>query len=83
MVDFLDLPEMARLLGDEYVILLRGHSRTLRAGDNVRVPGVIDVTSYPHTGDIFLAADAMISTAENTTVRPAVITERRTAASVS
>lgn len=61
MVDFLDLPEMARLLGDEYVILLRGHSRTLRAGDNVRVPGVIDVTSYPHTADVFLAADAMIT----------------------
>ena len=61
LVDFLDLPDMARLLGDRYVILLRGHSRTLRAGDNVRVPGVIDVTSYPHTADIFLAADAMIT----------------------
>ena len=61
LVDFLDLPEMARLLGDRYVILLRGHSRTLRAGDNVRVPGVIDVTSYPHTADVFLAADAMIT----------------------
>ncbi len=61
LVDFLDLPTMARLLGDNYVILLRGHSRTLRAGDNVRVPGVIDVTSYPHTADIFLAADAMIT----------------------
>ncbi|MCW5954649.1 MAG: CDP-glycerol glycerophosphotransferase family protein, partial [Propionibacteriaceae bacterium] len=61
LVDFLDLPEMARLLGERYVILLRGHSRTLRAGDNVRVPGVIDVTSYPHTADIFLAADAMIT----------------------
>ena len=61
MVDFLDLPEMARQLGDDYVILLRGHSRTLRGGDNVRVPGVIDVTSYPHTADVFLAADAMIT----------------------
>ena len=61
LVDFLNLPEMARLLGDEYVILLRGHSRTLRGGDNVRVPGVIDVTSYPHTADVFLAADAMIT----------------------
>ncbi|MCA0250808.1 MAG: CDP-glycerol glycerophosphotransferase family protein [Actinobacteria bacterium] len=61
LVDFLDLPEMARALGDDYVILLRGHSRTLRGGDNVRVPGVIDVTSYPHTADIFLAADAMIT----------------------
>lgn len=61
MVDFLDLPEMARLLGDDYVLLLRGHSRTLRSGSNVRVPGVIDVTSYPHVTDLFLAADAMIT----------------------
>ncbi|MGC3994803.1 MAG: CDP-glycerol glycerophosphotransferase family protein [Propionicimonas sp.] len=61
MVDFLDLPEMARQLGDDYVILLRGHSRTLRAGGNVRVPGVIDVTSYPHVTDLFLASDMMIT----------------------
>jgi CDP-glycerol glycerophosphotransferase (TagB/SpsB family) len=61
MVDFLDLPEMARQLGDEYVSRLRGHSRTLRTGGNVRVPGVIDVTSYPHVTDLFLAADAMIT----------------------
>lgn len=61
MVDFLDLPEMARQLGDDYVLLLRGHSRTLRSGENVRVPGVIDVTSYPHVTDLFLAADAMIT----------------------
>lgn len=61
LVDFLDLPEMASQLGDGYVILLRGHSRTLRTGGNVRVPGVIDVTSYPHVTDLFLAADAMIT----------------------
>jgi len=61
LVDFLDLPVMARELGDDYVILLRGHSRTLRTDGNVRVPGVIDVTSYPNVTDLFLAADAMIT----------------------
>ncbi|MFZ0529524.1 MAG: CDP-glycerol glycerophosphotransferase family protein, partial [Propionicimonas sp.] len=61
LVDFLDLPEMARQLGPDYLILLRGHSRTLRTDGNVRVPGVIDVTSYPHVTDLFLAADAMIT----------------------
>ena len=61
MVDFLDLPAMAAELGDGYVILLRGHSRTLRAGGNVRVPGVIDVTSYPDVTELFLAADALIT----------------------
>jgi CDP-glycerol glycerophosphotransferase (TagB/SpsB family) len=61
MVDFLDLPEVARQLGDDYVILLRGHSRTLRTDANVRVSGVLDVTSYPHVTDLFLAADVMIT----------------------
>ncbi|HOC12372.1 MAG TPA: CDP-glycerol glycerophosphotransferase family protein [Propionicimonas sp.] len=61
LVDFLDLPDMARKLGDDYVILLRGHSRTLRTDGNVRVPGVIDVTSYPNVTDLFLAADMMIT----------------------
>jgi CDP-glycerol glycerophosphotransferase (TagB/SpsB family) len=61
LVDFLDLPALAAELGEDYVVLLRGHSRTLRAGGNVRVPGVIDVTSYPDVTELFLAADAMIT----------------------
>ncbi|MDR1833870.1 MAG: CDP-glycerol glycerophosphotransferase family protein [Propionibacteriaceae bacterium] len=61
LVDFLDLGKLAADLGQEYLILLRGHSRTLREGEDVRVPGVLDVTSYPDVSELFLAADLMIT----------------------
>lgn len=61
MVTFLDLPRLTADLGDDYVILLRGHSRTLAHGATVEVPGVIDVTTYPDITELFLAADAMVT----------------------
>ncbi len=61
MVTFLDLEKLIGSLGDQYVLLLRGHSRTLGAGSDVHLPGVLDVTSHPNVADLFLAADAMIT----------------------
>ena len=62
MVTFLDLERLSAELGDDHVILLRGHSRTMKFGESVQeVPGVIDVTTYPEVTDLFLAADAMIT----------------------
>jgi CDP-glycerol glycerophosphotransferase (TagB/SpsB family) len=61
MVTFLDLERLCRDLGDDYVILLRGHSRTVEFGESVDVPGVVDVTTYPEITELFLAADAMIT----------------------
>lgn len=61
MVTFLDLERLVADLGDDYVLLLRGHSRTMEAGADVILPGIIDVTSYPDITDLFLAADAMIT----------------------
>ena len=62
MVTFLDLERLSTDLGDAYVILLRGHSRTVRFGASLDdLPGVIDVTTYPEVTDLFLAADAMIT----------------------
>lgn len=61
MVTFLDLEQMVAALGDDYVLLLRGHSRTIQHGADVVLDGVIDVTSYPNITDLFLAADAMIT----------------------
>lgn len=61
MVTFLDLEKLVAALGERYVLLLRGHSRTLNAGSDVHLPGVIDVTSHPNVTDLFLAADAMIT----------------------
>jgi len=62
MVTFLDLERLSADLGEDYVVLLRGHSRTVRFGASLDdLPGVIDVTTYPEVTDLFLAADAMIT----------------------
>lgn len=62
MVTFLDLGLLTAELGPEYVVLLRGHSRTMHTSSNVsQVPGVIDVTTYPEITELFLAADALIT----------------------
>ena len=61
MVTFLDLEQLTAELGDQYVILLRGHSRTMEGGERVAQGGVIDVTTYPEVTELFMAADAMIT----------------------
>ena len=62
MVTFLDLERLTEELGEDYVILLRGHSRTVAFGESVDdLPGVVDVTTYPEVTELFLAADAMIT----------------------
>ena len=61
MVVFLDLERLTADLGDDYVVLLRGHSRTVGHGRSVDLPGVVDVTTYPHITELFLAADALIT----------------------
>lgn len=65
LVDYLDLPSVAPALtaqtGTEHVVLVRGHSRTLRGGADRRAAGLIDVTSYPDFSDLLLAADAIVT----------------------
>lgn len=61
MVVLLDLARLTEELGEGYVILLRGHSRTVGHGSSVRQAGVIDVTTHPSITDLFLASDAMIT----------------------
>ncbi|WP_130011843.1 CDP-glycerol glycerophosphotransferase family protein [Serinicoccus sediminis] len=61
MVLFLDLERLTAELGEGYVVLLRGHSRTVGHGRSVELPGVVDVTTYPSITELFLAADAMIT----------------------
>ncbi|WP_309127994.1 CDP-glycerol glycerophosphotransferase family protein [Microbacterium sp.] len=59
MVDFID-PE--RLAADtDAVVLVRGHSRTLRPGRDRAGARVIDVTGYPETARLLLIADALIT----------------------
>jgi CDP-glycerol glycerophosphotransferase (TagB/SpsB family) len=60
-VDHLDVSRFTEQLGPDWVTLIRGHSRTLQPGEDVRAGGVIDVTSYPDVSDLFLAADALVT----------------------
>lgn len=57
----LDLERARRELGDDHVLLVRGHFNVAEA-----VPGdgngfVIDVTGYPDIAELYLAADLMIT----------------------
>lgn len=61
MVDHLDLSELAAALGPSYVILARGHSRTLRTTSALDSERVIDVSSYQEISHLFCAADLCIT----------------------
>jgi CDP-glycerol glycerophosphotransferase len=59
MADFFDLPAAARSLGDDVVILVRGHAFNARSRRRVGdLRGIVDVTDYPEVSDLYLAADA-------------------------
>ncbi|UYM04854.1 bifunctional glycosyltransferase/CDP-glycerol:glycerophosphate glycerophosphotransferase [Solicola gregarius] len=61
LVDLLDIDAVASGLGDDGVLLVRGHAFNARAGEQViGGPGVVDVTDYPEVSDLYLAADAAI-----------------------
>jgi CDP-glycerol glycerophosphotransferase len=60
-VDHLDVAAFADSLGDGYVTLIRGHSRTLEPGRDVQASNVLDVTGYPDVSELFLVADALIT----------------------
>ncbi|WP_424936611.1 MULTISPECIES: CDP-glycerol glycerophosphotransferase family protein [Bacteria] len=59
MVDFVDPEDLARRA--DAVVLVRGHSRTIKPGRDRDGARVIDVTGYPDTGELLLAADALIT----------------------
>ena len=59
IVDFIDPAALAEQTGA--VVLVRGHSRTLQPGRDATGPRVIDVTGFPDTSLLLLAADALIT----------------------
>ena len=59
MVDFLDPAALA--VAADAVVLVRGHSRTLHPGRDSEGPRVVDVTGFPDTSQLLLAADALIT----------------------
>lgn len=60
-VDHLEVAEFAENLGEGYLTLIRGHSRSLKPGEDVVGNRVLDVTAYPDVSDLFLVADALIT----------------------
>jgi len=61
MVDYVDLASFAGELGDDHVLLVRGHSRTLRYGQDLEADQLIDVTSYPNMADLLQVADVFVT----------------------
>ncbi|KRA23749.1 glycosyl/glycerophosphate transferase [Microbacterium sp. Root61] len=59
MVDFVDPAALAAAA--DAVVLVRGHSRTLLPGKDAAGPRVVDVTGFPDTSLLLLAADALIT----------------------
>jgi len=59
IVDFVDPVTLA--VAADAVVLVRGHSRTLLPGRDAEGPRVIDVTGFPDTSLLLLAADALIT----------------------
>ncbi|GLJ60415.1 hypothetical protein GCM10017576_05440 [Microbacterium barkeri] len=59
IVAFIDPARLA--VEADAVVLVRGHSRTLIPGRDVAGPRVVDVTAYPDTSELLLAADALIT----------------------
>lgn len=61
MVDYIDLATFAGQLGEDHVLLVRGHSRTLRYGQDLEGVGMVDVTSYPSMSELLLLADVLVT----------------------
>ncbi|MEU1970196.1 CDP-glycerol glycerophosphotransferase family protein [Microbacterium sp. NPDC019599] len=59
IVDFVDPATLAAETGA--VVLVRGHSRTLQQGRDAAGARVIDVTGFPDTSQLLLAADALVT----------------------
>jgi CDP-glycerol glycerophosphotransferase len=61
MGDFLDAELLARRLGDNYVLLIRGHAFHARTGQrSATSERIMDVTDYPDPADLYLASDLAI-----------------------
>jgi len=61
IVGYLDAPALAEALGEEFVVLVRGHNHTLQAGRRESADRVVDVTTYPQVNELLTVADVMIT----------------------
>lgn len=60
-VDFLGLEATASALGDDYVILYRGHANSVFSDRSLPSAGVIDVSLHPDVNDLISASDMLLT----------------------
>ena len=61
-VDALDVNALAAELGDDWIVIARGHTRTHEHGGYLRMhPRVIDASTHPDINDVILAADLVVT----------------------
>ncbi|WP_175558548.1 CDP-glycerol glycerophosphotransferase family protein [Arthrobacter sp. ok362] len=61
MVTYLDFEKAQQQLGDDYVLLLRGHHNIASQRQTAANKFVIDVTEYPEVNDLYTAADILVN----------------------
>ncbi|MGP4033795.1 CDP-glycerol glycerophosphotransferase family protein [Pseudarthrobacter sp. 1C304] len=61
MVTYLDFEKAQQQLGDDYVLLLRGHHNIAGQRQTAANKFVIDVTEYPEVNDLYTAADVLVN----------------------
>ncbi|MHA7180891.1 bifunctional glycosyltransferase/CDP-glycerol:glycerophosphate glycerophosphotransferase [Arthrobacter sp. MDB2-24] len=61
LVTYLDFEKAQKQLGDDYVLLLRGHHNIAGQRQTAGNKFVIDVTEYPEVNDLYLAADVLVN----------------------
>ena len=61
MVTYLDFEKAQQQLGDDYVLLLRGHHNIAGQRQTAANKFVIDVTEYPEVNDLYTAADILVN----------------------
>lgn len=59
--DLIQAGDMADALGRDFVVLLRGHSVSLRRGQDIEATGVLDVTSFNDPSGLMAAADVLVT----------------------
>lgn len=57
----LEVERLVELLPPNHVVAVRGHSVTLRRGNDIAGRRIIDVTSYPEPAELMAAADVLVT----------------------
>ncbi|MDN5760501.1 MAG: CDP-glycerol glycerophosphotransferase family protein, partial [Tomitella sp.] len=60
-VNYLKLDEVSAALGDDTVLLVRGHSNTQGMAAGTTPANIVDVSTYPNVAELMLISDALVT----------------------